>query len=798
MTSGRGVCAAAIVLLLCATGRSQVRPHPAWRNSLKPGVTQSSEPSSGGLPSGWRGPRRVGPELTLASNARTDYVILLPAEPTSQEAKAAAELAHWLQAMAVADMPIVQESPTAVSLGKVISVGRTERLAQAGVPEAGVALEDEGYAVSAKGGDLFLFGGRRRGPLYAVFALLEEDLGCRWYAVDRWRKEQHVTVPDRPVLVFQPVLRAYVPALTLRDPYYWDAFERDWSLRNRTNSGQHSAQLPEEWGGSTDFVRGYFVHTFERLVPVEEHVGEHPEYFSEWQGVRKPFERLHWPGQLCLTNREVLHIVKAKVREALRLAPQAEWISVSENDGRTGYCTCARCKSINDASGATSATLVRFVNAVGQALAGEFPDARATTLAYGHAYTPPRGMRVRQNVLIRFCTDQHAWRRPYRFITESENVTAAMTGWAGLGAKLTIWDYTADFGNYLQPRPNIAVAAENIRTYVRNNAVGVMLQGNYQSSGSSRVKLKCWVWSKLLWDPSLNVESLIRDFTYGYFGAAAEPMQRYNVLLWDAWERMHDGPTDNDGDPIDHALVRQAAGIIAEAEKLADSDALGRRIRREKLGILHARLQLGPTSEEDVAAYLAEVEEIESLVQEFRVSHMRERPRDVAERLLRWRARAGQMKVKTEVPGTVFADDLGLRLAKHLGEYAGEVVEDGLAGNGYAVRQSGRRSNWSLQWILPVAGLAEGRSYRLRVRQRLDKKGDTGQACIVGVYNPPAKKYGIRQSIAAADVPSDRYIWVTIGEFVPAAGDYVYVAPVDNGEMVENIFTDRLELQPVR
>ena len=43
-------------------------------------------------------------------------------------------------------------------------------------------LDDEGYAIAVKGGRLFLFGGKKRGPLYAAIAFMEEDLGLRWYS----------------------------------------------------------------------------------------------------------------------------------------------------------------------------------------------------------------------------------------------------------------------------------------------------------------------------------------------------------------------------------------------------------------------------------------------------------------------------------------------------------------------------------------------------------------------------------------------------------------------------------------
>ncbi|MFA6108552.1 MAG: hypothetical protein WDA75_07275, partial [Candidatus Latescibacterota bacterium] len=212
--------------------------HPQWVNALKPAG-------------------KAGPSLTLASRGKAAYDLLLPATPTTQEEKAAADLAQWLKGISGADFAVLHEGADPAPSGRVISIGRTALLEQAALPEAGLDLGDEGYAIALSGKTLFLLGGRTRGPINAVYALLEEDLGCRWYHRDS------VTLPSRPELTFRPVPRHFVPVLEIRDPFYWDAFDGTWSLRNRTNAP--GAPIPEEWGGSVDYA--LFVHTYNTLIP---------------------------------------------------------------------------------------------------------------------------------------------------------------------------------------------------------------------------------------------------------------------------------------------------------------------------------------------------------------------------------------------------------------------------------------------------------------------------------------------------------------------------------------------------
>ena len=268
-------------LLLAATSPpSYAHRWAQWHNSLKP----QAKPAN---------------EIALAVGGQTEYVIVIPTAPTTQEQKAAEELSLWLGEMTAAQFPVVSDVQPAQD--KEISVGRTSRLAGAGLA---VARQDlgEGYAIAVRGEKIYLLGGERTGPLYAVSALLEEDLGCRWYA------RNTSTIPRRPKLSFRPVPRTFVPILTARrDPYYSDCLDADWLLRNRTYGLW--VHIPEEWGGYPKYFggRGGLCHTFNQRMPRTEFFESHPEYFSEQGGQRNS-------RQLCMTHPDVKRIVSGSSR----------------------------------------------------------------------------------------------------------------------------------------------------------------------------------------------------------------------------------------------------------------------------------------------------------------------------------------------------------------------------------------------------------------------------------------------------------------------------------------------------
>jgi hypothetical protein len=177
-----------------------------WQNSLKP-IGQLSR------------------EVVLAQPRKPARPIRLTPNATAIEKNAAAELQHWIEQITTA-RPDVTTTDT----------GPSVRLT------TDAALGEEGYRIAVEGDDLVLAGGTGRGVINAVYALLEEDLGCRFYANDSIR------LPKGTTLSVRPVARTFVPTLRLRDPFYATAFNEPWSLRNRTNAPH--AVVREEYGGS--------------------------------------------------------------------------------------------------------------------------------------------------------------------------------------------------------------------------------------------------------------------------------------------------------------------------------------------------------------------------------------------------------------------------------------------------------------------------------------------------------------------------------------------------------------------
>lgn len=613
---------------------------PACRTSGADGWTNSLAPKG-----------EPGAEVTLAKDATTDHVILVPVAPTPQEQRAAEELGHWLQAMTGATFPVLEEGTRQAPPAAFISVGRTRALAEARLPDSAPDLGDEGYAIGQRGADLYLFGGRKRGPLHAVFALLEEDLGCRWYTPDAAR------IPNRATLRFRPVPRHYVPPLVIRDPFYSDAWDPTWSLRNRTNAP--SASVPGELGGNVRYA--LFCHTFDTLVPPSEYFEGHPDYYM----LTEAGERIR--KQLCLTHPDVIEILTTNVQKILQSRPGTDLISVSYNDGQD-HCHCPECRAINDANESVAGTLIALVNHVAEAIESDHPGVMVSTLAYGETLPAPTQLRPRHNVAVRVCNNLHAWRYPFlAFATcdrpESREYRKHAVDWSRICRHVHVWDYCANYSHFLAPMPNLHTFEPDVRFYVEQGVEGLMYQGNSRCTGE-RTRLRSWAMAKLFWDPTLEMAQLVADFTWGYYGPAAPFILAYDALLLRNC-RQHgeaaEAPDWGNRYYVDHPMfseqfLARAADLFDQAAAHADSDAVRRRVQLARLPLLYVQLCQGlgflqwpgewrpgprPGAVTEGRDYAAMFAEFEAIARREGVTHLTLGPPDFDERVDKWREMLG-------------------------------------------------------------------------------------------------------------------------------------------------------------
>ena len=442
-----------------------------------------------------------------------DWLICLSSEPSKTEQTAALELQSHLHQMTGDEVPILNE-PSDISAEHVLSVGDTlfaKPYLEKEHPDP--FLFDEIF-IRADGTNLVLTGHERRGALYAVYTFLEEVCGCHWFT------EDVTVIPKYDELVFPPdLVISYAPKLISREVCHDLAKPSLFSARNKGNG-----YIDENHGGRLDILN--WVHTSYRYIPPQRYFKDHPEWFSELYG-----ERTYKDAQLCLTNDQMREELTKNVLEDLRAHPETTMIDISQND-QFRFCTCEKCKAVNDEEGSPAGTLIRFLNQVSADIEKEFPNVLIETLAYQYTRKPPKLTRPRPNIVIRLCTIECDFGRPLADPNASQPNREFMKdieAWKPIAPQMLIWDYVTNYDDYIGPHPNWWSLAPNIRTFIDNGAVGVFEEGE----GQDFCEMKNWVLLKLMWNPDLDTETLMNEFAEGYYGKEVAP------LIMEYWRTLH-------------------------------------------------------------------------------------------------------------------------------------------------------------------------------------------------------------------------------------------------------------------
>ena len=745
--------------------------------------------------------------LVLATAAKTSYVITVAADASSPERFAANELAAYLKTVTGAEFAIVPPGTAAGRPQLAVGAGAAQAVAPA-LSLNGLGLE--GVLIQATDGNMVLTGGpgAPRGTLYAVYSFLEDVIGVRWWT-PAWTQ-----VPRQTTLaVAVPTVR-YVPPFEYREPFFANVLHQpQWAVANKANGHHYDLQNDPKRGGAVGYTPGLqFVHTFAVLVPANQYFGPHPEWFSEKNG-----KRVGPPGQtqLCLTNPELLRHIIAQAREHLRRSPKETMISISQNDFAAARCECPNCLAVEAEEGSPSGPLLRFVNAVADAVKDEFPQAAVDTIAYQYTRRPPRHVRPRPNVIVRLCSVECSFATPLA-AAPNEAFFRDLQDWSKISSRIYIWTYEQNYLHYLLPFPDLYVSAENLRLFARNQVKGVFDQGSYQGPAELQ-ELRAWVSAKLLWNPDQNEQALIEAFAKAYYGPQGSPailnyIQASHAAVTTTQSPLYINTARQDVPylPMDTLVAVDAAFDRIPAPTMADP-VYGPRIRMVRACGQFAILSRLP----------------ELRVAQGR-SHLTQWPfsQPPREMLTRFRQACAEAKctVLSEVgrpvasfsprefniePVTPRAPTLPAICKElpasrwrqvtqerfNLAE-TGWVEVDLAAESGLAAVTGGEHKDWTFQYDLSsIAAENPNQLWDVYVSLRIQRKGNQGLAFLSGFYDTvrTVDLLPVYQ-VNVTDTAGDGYHYVKVGRLKFARGAFWWLGPAGNGANVESIRVDRLVL----
>ena len=472
-------------------------------------------------------------DFLIAENGTAKAVIVIPEEPSDKVRAAAEDLQAYLEKITGARLAI--ENDAADLSGKNgILVGPTKQTAAMGIEQpAGypnkervILKRDKNYVALLGNDDM-----RYEGTADAVTMFLE-NLGCGWYGP----QELWQVVPEYPTLAVGELDIEHTPQF-------------------RARFTQVYAQNPEvgcRWylGGDKTSTG----HGIQSLIPVDDYLESHPEWFALVDGKRDPLSHYGW--QYDYSNLELVSEVAEKVIQKLDAEPRLTNYSIAANDGfEEGWCECEGCAVL----GNPTDQILTFANRVAEIVSEKYPDKTISILSYHNSFFPPEKVKAHPNVEVMFCreasmttpldldkavlgkndlthnTYTQSWLGNFQeYIRNASLQHISIWEWYCVSA----WDASWEYLPWVQGN----VATRNQALWKRNGVEYVFYDqgpwsGYHETEESYPLRWPLWyVAAKGMWDGSLTGEQILYDSCRKLYGSAAEEMYDYYKALADTSE----------------------------------------------------------------------------------------------------------------------------------------------------------------------------------------------------------------------------------------------------------------------
>ncbi len=491
-------------------------------------------------------PRSGEPKLLLVGDGVEPAPIIYRPGGHAQEKKAAGQLAKYLSEISGVEFAarVASDPPPA----RALLIGEFETSLPKG-------LSREGFIIRTEGQRLYLCGGSPRATLYAVFCLLEEQLGCRWWSFN----EEHV--PSSRTIAVAAQNTHIEPAFRVHD------------LFNREGQSAANSFVFKRRGAS-----GTKYTSVHNLCPMlKPHAAEHPDFLPMNKDGERKFNNVHMnytasgmPEIVADALGKEVNRRKGNIEDFFYFAGMGDWYGGMDlsPESKQVYEQERWVDPDGRKKAGYSATLLRMVNRAAELLEKEHPGVVVATHAYMSLEAPPSLTRPRANVVIEIPRLRHDTVLSIEESEKNQSFRRNVDRWCELApGRVYIWEYGVNFNNFIKPFPCLRSIAANLKHYHRIGVAGVRIQGNYVSQGGDLVVLKNYVWGKLLWDPSRNVDDLIEEFCQGYYGPASDEMIAYVNLL----EGSVRGATTISADEFEKDFGKwMRPEIIQQAETLFD------------------------------------------------------------------------------------------------------------------------------------------------------------------------------------------------------------------------------------
>ena len=722
--------------------------------------------------------------ISTAAHAFEVHKIVIPANPSPVEQYAAETLAKYFGKVFNRTFPIVKSA----ELPEKGSCCIGPQLAAKGLKKLPVLADEESLAQSSDG-RLFLTGQKNdsRGTLYAVYELLERELGIRFYTPLAEK------VPQRKSFDFSKVNFRFSPAfplgrnvLRLMPPdgmsegkYY------EFLSKSRINTVYGLDKVDAKFASFWRSVPhdGDSMHIF---IPASKYYKTNPEFFALVNGKR---ENSRGRGgmaqpQVCFSNPQLR---KTLLKEAMAYwkengAPKDTFFRITNNDNDR-ICQCKDCKDAIKKEGAYSGLYLQVVNWIAEEMTKEYPDIKILANAYWTTRVAPKITRPAKNVYLKFCDIEGTFSRKLDNPIDPVNkgIYRDIKNWGSLGGKLYATTYTTNFTFFLYPINDFDTFPYNLRLYHRHGATAFQDHTSWHIRGVDFEEWRYYLAARLMRDPAFNEHKERREFFDFYYGPAAKEIENYYQLIRRAAKqhKYQTGCFFLFPSFYDINFQKEAEKIFDRAQKACkNSKTHAERVAKERVSLLFMECSSGAL----FASYTKEkqIRLLNNFLIQANRFGIKKRSNRYGDTLEKWVAE--QIKTAEEkhiIPGKAFVvrPDL-VSGGKKLTENGTEIIRMNKFERSRIIR------SYSACYYTADPSIRYNVAVRVKA-QFNDKAAKQGHALAVG-WEPGFRNQpdGMETAIKTADLPTNGFKDIPVMKNVHArtAYSYFYIKPVFNSK----------------
>ena len=454
-------------------------------------------------------------KVTLAKDSKPQATIVLPEQPHAKLVAAANDLQSYVKQICGVTLPIVRTDKKVDGCG--IYIWHNEL--STAEDKLSSAHDPDTIVKTVRNGNIFLNGYTITAASWAVYTMLQEDLGVRWFAPGKdW--EYVPKAPQAGTLVIDVKSKTFKPTISPRTwPGHFNTPElRKWCTRQRV--------MVNEIRNKAAFANNIF-----RIFPPEKYAKTHPEYYPLINGERYIPKANETKWRPCESNPEVQKVVVEYIRNYFDKAPLTNSFSLGLDDV-FHLCQCDNCKAMDSSPDdmknvSYSSRHYKFINIIAKEVAKTHPDRFVGTLIYNPTLQPPVDVpKMEDNVCAYITQDASLWKDP----AQRKKAMDLTAEWAKRVKYLSRYEYIGL--SCVTPRYYPHLLDEALRFDLKHNFIGM-----YQEVCTVLPIHAPMVWAlaELEWDASRSMDSLLDEFMTRMYGESAAEMKDFFNFLEKCW-----------------------------------------------------------------------------------------------------------------------------------------------------------------------------------------------------------------------------------------------------------------------